>query len=48
MISRRPVSELAKKLTVEAKRIVDEQMSRDDKATGMELKKQLAESAERD
>ena len=43
-ISRRPGSGLAKKLTAEAKRIVDEQMSRDDETTGMELKKQLAES----
>ena len=33
-----------KELTAEAKRIIDEQMSRDDQTTGMELKKQLAES----
>ena len=43
-ISRRPGSGQAKKLTAEAKKIVDEQMSRDDETIGMELKKLLAES----
>ena len=43
-ISRRPGNGQAKKLIAEAKRTVDEQMSRDDETTGRELKKQLVES----
>ena len=43
-ILQKPGNGQAKKLTAEAKRIVDEQMSRDDETTGRKLKKQLVES----